>query len=216
LRRNAYPDARGYRPFQDRVGGRRCRPESGGSKPSPEKGPGRLSKDEQAELKAVAAALKALDRGEILEKVQRLLLSRKSWKKKAAGFAAEDIRRTDRGPAGKRPKPSGAFGFVVHAVEGKDPKGLRGNGRSPKDRMQSGILLLGAEGDGKAMILCAVTRDLIPKYSAQKLILEIAQIIGGNRRRNVPIWRKQGDPRWKASIPLWEKDLRTDLMAKAR
>jgi alanyl-tRNA synthetase len=47
------------------------------------------------------------------------------------------------------------------------------------DRLGSGILLLGTEGDGKAMILCAVTPDLIPKYSAQKLIGDIAELVGG-------------------------------------
>jgi alanyl-tRNA synthetase len=48
-----------------------------------------------------------------------------------------------------------------------------------KDQIKSGIVLLGAQGDGKVMLLCAVTADLTGKYPAQKLLKEIARIVGG-------------------------------------
>jgi alanyl-tRNA synthetase len=48
-----------------------------------------------------------------------------------------------------------------------------------KGQIRSGIILLGAAGDGKAMLLCVVTPDLSEKYPAQKLIREVARYVGG-------------------------------------
>jgi len=64
-------------------------------------------------------------------------------------------------------------------VEAKDPKSLREMADRLKDQMKSGIVLLGAQGDGKVMLLCAVTADLAGKYPARKLVKDIAQIVGG-------------------------------------
>jgi alanyl-tRNA synthetase len=137
----------------------------------------RVLKEEEAELKAVAAALKAKP-GEVAEKVQRLLRQQKDLEKnlqnlqaKLSGGQIQDLLEAVKTIRGIR--------VLSTRVEGKDPRGLREMADRLKDRMQSGILLLGAEGDGKAMILCAVTQDLIPKYSAQKLIQEIAKLLGG-------------------------------------
>jgi len=137
----------------------------------------RVLKEEEAELKAVAAALKAKP-GEVAEKVQRLLRQQKELEKnlqnlqaKLSGGQIQDLLEAVKTIRGIR--------VLSTRVEGKDPRGLREMADRLKDRMQSGILLLGAEGDGKAMILCAVTQDLIPKYSAQKLIQEIAKLLGG-------------------------------------
>ncbi len=134
-------------------------------------------KEEEAELKAVAAAVKAKP-GEVAEKVQRLLRQQKELEKnlqnlqaKISGGQVSDLLGTAKTIRGIQ--------VLATRVEGKDPRGLREMADRLKDRMRSGILLLGAEGEGKAMILCAVTQDLIPKYSAQKLIQELAKLLGG-------------------------------------
>jgi alanyl-tRNA synthetase len=64
-------------------------------------------------------------------------------------------------------------------VEAKDPKSLRQMADRLKGQIHSGIILLGALGDGKAMLLCAVTPDLSEKYPAQKLIQQVARYVGG-------------------------------------
>jgi len=149
-------------------------------------------KEEEAELKAVAAAIKAKP-GEVAEKVQRLLRQQKDLEKKLAtlqtkisGGQVSDLVETAKTVRGIR--------VLSARVDGKDPKGLREMADRLKDRLQSGILLLGAEADGKAMILCAVTRDLISKYSAQKLIQEIAGLVGG-KGGGRPDMAQAGGPR---------------------
>jgi len=159
-------------------------------------------KEEEAELKAVAAAVKAKP-GEVAEKVHRLLRQQKELEKnvqnlqaKISGGQVLDLLETAKTIRGIR--------VLSTRVEGKDPRELREMADRLKDRMRSGVLLLGAEGDGKAMILCAVTQDLIPKYSAQKLIQEIAQFVGG-KGGGRPDLAQAGGPRVEGLNSALEK-----------
>jgi alanyl-tRNA synthetase len=65
-------------------------------------------------------------------------------------------------------------------VEAADPKALRDYGDKIRDRLQSGIILLGSQTDGKAMLLCLVTKDLAKRYHAGNIIKEIAPLVGGS------------------------------------
>jgi len=125
----------------------------------------------------VAEVVKAKP-GEVADKVRRLLKQQKELERnlqnlqgKISGGQLLDLLETVKTVRGIR--------VLSARVEGKDPKGLREMADRLKDRLGSGILLLGAESDGKAMILCSVTPDLMPTYSAQKLIQEIAGLVGG-------------------------------------
>ena len=159
-------------------------------------------KAEETELKSVAEAVKAKP-GEVADKVQRLLRQQKDLERnfrnlqaKISGGQVLDLLETARTIRGIR--------VLSTRVEGKDPKGLREMADRLKDRMGSGILLLGAEGDGKAMILCAVTPDLLPKYSAQKLIQEIAGLVGG-KGGGRPDMAQAGGPRLEGLDSALEK-----------
>jgi alanyl-tRNA synthetase len=134
-------------------------------------------KEEENELKAAAEALKAKP-GEVAERVHRLLRQQKELERnlqhlraKISGGQVLDLLETAKTVRGVR--------VLSTKMEGKDPKGLREMADRLRDRIGSGILLLGAEGDGKAMTLCAVTPDLLPRYSAQKLVQELAGLVGG-------------------------------------
>jgi alanyl-tRNA synthetase len=45
--------------------------------------------------------------------------------------------------------------------------------------MGSGIVLLGATAKGKAMLICAVTKDLTDRFNAGQIIRELSGIVGG-------------------------------------
>jgi alanyl-tRNA synthetase len=64
-------------------------------------------------------------------------------------------------------------------VEASDVKTLRDFGDKLRDRLHSGIILLGSRADGKAMLLCLVTKDLTDRYNAGKIIQSIAPLVGG-------------------------------------
>ncbi|HLE18893.1 MAG TPA: DHHA1 domain-containing protein, partial [Syntrophales bacterium] len=65
---------------------------------------------------------------------------------------------------------------LAAVVDAADAKTLRDLGDKLRDRLRSGIILLGSKGDGKAMLLCLVTADLTERYHAGKIIKEIAPI----------------------------------------
>ena len=65
-------------------------------------------------------------------------------------------------------------------VETADPKGLRELADTLKDRIGSGIIVLGCESGGKANLLVAVTTDLTARFRAGEIIKSIAPVIGGS------------------------------------
>jgi alanyl-tRNA synthetase len=73
-------------------------------------------------------------------------------------------------------------GAKVLAVEVgiADVKTLRDFGDKLRDKIGSGVILLGAKSDDKAMLLCMVTKDLAARYHAGNIIKELAPLIGGS------------------------------------
>jgi len=69
---------------------------------------------------------------------------------------------------------------LATVVEASDVKALRDLGDKLRDRLRSGIILLGSRADGKAMLLCLVTKDLNDRYHAGKIIQVIAPLVGGS------------------------------------
>ncbi len=69
---------------------------------------------------------------------------------------------------------------LATVVEASDVKTLRDFGDKLRDRLRSGIILLGSRADGKAMLLCLVTKDLTDRYHAGKIIKSIAPLVGGS------------------------------------
>jgi alanyl-tRNA synthetase len=134
-------------------------------------------KQEEAELRAIAAAVKAKT-GEVAKRVQRLIGQQKETEKalqalqaKISAGQSKELISTTRSIKGIK--------VLSRRVEVKDPKSLREMADRLKEQIHSGIILLGTQSNGKAMLLCAVTPDLSEKYPAQKLIKEVAKYVGG-------------------------------------
>ena len=69
---------------------------------------------------------------------------------------------------------------LATVVEAADVKGLRDFGDKLRDRLPSGIILLGSRVGEKAMLLCLVTKDLTDRYHAGRIIQAIAPLVGGS------------------------------------
>jgi len=68
---------------------------------------------------------------------------------------------------------------VAKMLEADTPKELREAVDRIKDKLGSGIVLLGAKTGGKAMLICAVTKDLTDQFNAGQIIRELSGIVGG-------------------------------------
>ncbi len=134
-------------------------------------------KREEAELRAIGAALKAKP-GEVAERVHRLIRQQRETEKAYQALQAKISTGQSQELIGSTRDVKG-IKVLSTQVEAKDPKSLRQMADRLKGQIRSGIILLGAMGDGKAMLLCVVTPDLSEKYPAQKLIREVARYVGG-------------------------------------
>jgi alanyl-tRNA synthetase len=65
-------------------------------------------------------------------------------------------------------------------VDVPDVRTLRDFGDKVRDRIFSGVVLLGSRIGDKAMLLCMVTKDLTGRYNAGKIVGEIAPVVGGS------------------------------------
>jgi alanyl-tRNA synthetase len=134
-------------------------------------------KQQEAEMRAIASAVKAKP-GEVAEKVQRILRQQREMEKAYESLQARISSGQTRDLTSTAKSIKG-IQVLSTLIEARDPKALREIADRLRDRIRSGIILLGAKADGKAMLICAVTPDLADQYPAAKLVREVAQYVGG-------------------------------------
>ncbi len=132
----------------------------------------------ESELKKAAGLLKASPM-ELAERVDKLLKHQKDLEKEIEGLKGK-LAAKDSADIFSRVKDIKGVRVLASAVDVADVKTLRDLGDKLRDKMQSGIILLGSKTGGKAMLLCLVTKDLTGKYKAGDIIKEIAPIVGGS------------------------------------
>ncbi|MGE5839545.1 MAG: alanine--tRNA ligase, partial [Deltaproteobacteria bacterium] len=69
--------------------------------------------------------------------------------------------------------------ILVREVQADSPKDLREVADRIKEKLASGVIVLGARKDDKAMLLCVVTKDLVSRYKAGEIISRLSEMLGG-------------------------------------
>jgi alanyl-tRNA synthetase len=93
-------------------------------------------------------------------------------KRKAAGSMAGDLAEKAQTVKNVR--------FIAAQVNGTDRDGLRQMVDSLRQKLGSGVIVLASADDGKVSLITAVTKDLIPKLHAGKIVQELAKLVGGS------------------------------------
>ncbi|HKY22679.1 MAG TPA: alanine--tRNA ligase, partial [Vicinamibacterales bacterium] len=70
--------------------------------------------------------------------------------------------------------------FVAQQAEGLGKDELRQLADAHRDRIKSGVVVIGSKGDGKLSIVVAVTKDLVPRVHAGQIVKQIAPLVGGS------------------------------------
>jgi alanyl-tRNA synthetase len=128
-------------------------------------------------LEDTAALLK--ERPESLyQRVESLLSQQRAAEKeierlknRIAAFSAGDAAREARTVDGVK--------VLAKRVEAESPAALRDMADKFKDQIQSGIVVLGAENNGKALLIAVVTKDLLDHYHAGNIVKAVAAEVGG-------------------------------------
>jgi alanyl-tRNA synthetase len=70
--------------------------------------------------------------------------------------------------------------FVSQQAEGLGKDELRQLADAHRDRIKTGVVIIGSSGDGKLSLVVAVTRDLTPRVHAGQIVKQIAPLVGGS------------------------------------
>ena len=92
--------------------------------------------------------------------------------RKSAGSKAQELLEQAREVKGVR--------VVAVQINGLDRQALRELSDSLRQKLGSGVIVLAAAEDGKVSLIAAVTKDLIPRLHAGKIVQELARKVGGS------------------------------------
>lgn len=131
----------------------------------------------EEELKQTAGLFKA-GHLEVYDRAEKLLKNVRELEKEIEGLKGK-LAAKDSGDLMGRVRDIAGVKVLAEEVNISDAKTLRDFGDKLRDKMASGIILLGSRTGDKAMLLCMVTKDLSGKYHAGNIIKELAPIVGG-------------------------------------
>ena len=152
------------------------------------------------ELRKTAALLK-IGLLETAERTEKLLKRERELEREIEALKGK-LAAKDSGDLMGRVRQVKGIDVLATVVEASDVKTLRDFGDKLRDRLRSGIILLGSRADGKAMLLCLVTKDLTDRYHAGNIIKAIAPLVGGSGGGR-PDMAQAGGPKPE----IWEQAL---------
>jgi alanyl-tRNA synthetase len=131
----------------------------------------------EALLREIATKVRSADDG-ILDKIERVLGQHRELEKRVAslqerlaGDSARDLLEEARDVDGVR--------VLSARIDDVDADGLRGLADQLRDRLGSGVIVLGAPQGDRVLLVAAVTADLAGRVHAGQIIKRIAPMVGG-------------------------------------
>ena len=143
-------------------------------------GPGAIEaiRRREREWRGIAAMLRGGE-DEIAAKLEKLLAAQRDLEKRLADSqsrlaadASKDLLEGLRTVNGVQ--------VLARRVEGVDAHALRELADKLRERMKSGVVVLGGSEGDKVLLLAAVTKDLVGRVNAGAIVKEIAPIVGGS------------------------------------
>ena len=136
-----------------------------------------LVRKKEQELREIADLLKSGE-DDVAERLEKLLASQKDLEKRLAETQAKLVSGASQDLLDGL-QEIGGVKLVARRVDQVDAKVLRELADKIRDKLQSGVVLLGGTDGKKVLLLAAVTKDLTKKVNAGSLIKEIAPLVGG-------------------------------------
>ncbi|MCF2904108.1 alanine--tRNA ligase [Octadecabacter sp. CECT 8868] len=134
---------------------------------------------EQDQRLAATASLLKSPAGDVPDRVKALMDERKALANEVAQLRREVAMGGGAKEEGAKPKDINGMSFKAQVVQGVTGKDLPAMIDEMKTAMESGIVLLIADADGKAAVAAGVTADLTDKVSAVDLVRAAVAELGG-------------------------------------
>jgi len=137
------------------------------------------TKEEEGIVEGMAELLK-VPRSELISRLQKMIQENREMAKEIESFRTRAVTTSVEKLADKAKKVD-KINLVSAKVEASNRSILRAFGDHLKDKLKSGIVILGAVIEGKVALLSVVTEDLVKKgYHAGKIIEEVAKLVDGS------------------------------------
>ena len=159
----------------------------------------------EKELKRAAQVLKVSPL-EVVDRIEKLLKHQRELEREIETLKGKLTTRDSRDMMDKVREVNG-IKILSTQVEAPDVQTLRDYGDKIRDRLGSGIVLLGSQVDGKAMILCMVTKDLTNRFHSGEIVRKIAPLVegkGGGKPEMAQAGGPRGDKLEEALEKIWE------------
>ena len=130
------------------------------------------------ELKRTAELFKA-GSFDVYDRAEKILKEKRELEKEIETLKGK-LAAKDSGDLISQAKEINGVKVLATEVSITDVKTLRDFGDKLRDKLGSGVILLGSKAGEKVMLLCMVTKDLAGKYHAGNIIKELAPIVGGS------------------------------------
>jgi len=111
-------------------------------------------------------------------RVQKMIADIKTFDKEVAYLKTKlATEKTD--PSGDTVKSINGVKMMAQSVAVETPAALRNLADQFKDKIKSGIIVLGSTTGAKVMLIAVVTKDLTDRYHAGNIITQVAAVVGG-------------------------------------
>ncbi|WP_442900323.1 alanine--tRNA ligase [Geoalkalibacter sp.] len=128
-------------------------------------------------LERMAALVKS-DPQQLENRLQKLLERQRELEREVESLRGK-LNAGKSGELLERAREVAGVRYLATRVEGVDGKGLREFSDQLRERLGSGVVVLGSESEGKANLLVAVSKDLTSCLQAGAIIKELAALVGG-------------------------------------
>jgi alanyl-tRNA synthetase len=131
-------------------------------------------------LQAVSNRLK-VQPDAVIERIEQLLGGSKKAEKEVIQLKARiaELEAAGGTGGGMETRDIGGITVLAKRVAVDNPAALRDLADKLKDKLGSGIVALGCESGGKALLLVGVTKDLVARFHAGNLVKAAAALVGG-------------------------------------
>jgi alanyl-tRNA synthetase len=129
------------------------------------------------DLRFLASALKTSP-DQIKERVDRLLKEQKQKERELESLRTKFL-TSESGDLLSGMKEISGTRVLAREVGAESPKELREIADRVKEKLKSGVIVLGSKKAGKALLICVVTKDLNDRYHAGEIIRRLSEAVGG-------------------------------------
>jgi alanyl-tRNA synthetase len=111
-------------------------------------------------------------------RVQKMMSDIKAFEKEV-GHLKTKLATEETDASGETVKSINGVKMMAQSVSVETPAALRNLADQFKDKIKSGIVVLGSTAGAKVMLIAVVTKDLTDRYHAGNIVTQVAAVVGG-------------------------------------